>query len=76
MPERGSSSSTHYAGLCTDCFSAAEPDNTTKVHPCRIENKSKNKDGEMTERENDSLLAGGLELCMLFCSWPEVVQSV
>ncbi len=75
MPERSSSSYINCAGLCADCFSA-EPDNTTKVHPCGIENKSKNKDREMTERDSASLLAWGLELCMLFCSWPEVVQSV
>lgn len=42
------------------CFSAAEPDNTTRVHPCGIENKSKNKDREMTERDSASLLCLGL----------------
>lgn len=73
---RTNSSSINCAGLCAGCFSAAETDNTTKVHPCGIENKSKNKDRGMTERDGASLLAWGLELCMLFCLWPEVVQSV
>lgn len=57
-------------------FQPVKTDNTTKVHPCGIDNKSKNKDREMTGRDSVSLLAWGSELCMLFCSWPEVVQSV
>jgi len=67
----------HTVQVCV-CVCTVFPLNQTtqqKFIPRGIESKCKNKDKETTEREL-LCLPGGSERRMLFCSWPEVVQSV